>query len=92
VELDSKLLRDIEKETKEVADQQRMGKIFGNVVAAVTGRLSRLKALETELMARVQTITTLMMKDVWKVLPTFISYPITIYAVIFVCVGGEWNG
>jgi len=81
VELDSKLLRDIEKETKEVADQQRMGKIFGNVVAAVTGRL-----------ARVQTITTLMMKDVWNVLPTFISYPITIYAVILVCIGGEWNG
>lgn len=81
MELDSKLLRDIEKETKEVADQQRMGKIFGNVVAAVTGRL-----------ARVQTITTLMMKDVWNVLPTFISYPITIYAVILVCIGGEWNG
>ena len=50
-----------------MADQQRMGKILSIVAAAVTGRMARLKALEAELMTRVQTITTLMMKDVWKV-------------------------
>ena len=68
VQLDTELLRTIEKETKAIAKSTATKGYLHNVaITAFTGRVEKIRNLEAELMMRVQLVTSIMTKDVWKV-------------------------
>lgn len=68
VELDTVLLRSILKESESIAESKANKNFLHNVFISVsTGRIKKIHSLGDELMVRVQLITALMTKEVWKV-------------------------
>ena len=75
IQQDCNLLNTIKSETLSVAHSSSEYSVFRNVLLSqVTGRVEKLKNLETELLKRVQIITAFMMKDVWNVSYILILY------------------
>jgi hypothetical protein len=67
VENDETLLNSIMKETQAIAESSSKKNLFQNVLlSAGSGRVEKVNNLSCELTNRVQMITALMMKDVWR--------------------------
>lgn len=67
---DSALLKQILHETESISKSTKERSYLRNAMTTLlTGRSEKIKALESELMNRVQIVTSLMMKDIFKVSP-----------------------
>jgi hypothetical protein len=67
IELDTVLLKTISIETNSVLESTSSHSLIYNAfLTALSGRAQKIKSLENELMTRIENITLLMIKDVWK--------------------------
>ena len=68
IESDVVLLREIKQEIDGIEESTTKKSFLHNVVISqLTGRIDKIRKLESELMARFQVVTAVMMKEVYKV-------------------------
>lgn len=68
IQSDTDLLNTILKVTQDIADSSNKRSLIHNaLITHLQGRVEKIKSLENELSNRVQLITALMMRDIWKV-------------------------
>ena len=71
---DTKLLSEILEQTQAIAATANRNVLRNVFTSVTTGRITKVKNLGNELMIRVQLVTALMMKDVWKVEIVIVHY------------------
>lgn len=67
LQLDIVLLNDILQEAQDVEASTKQNKFYVAITNLASGKVDKIKKLESELMTRVQLITTFMTKGLWKV-------------------------